>query len=42
VTDTQQAYTRSGSNLQLNGPLVPAFDKLPFPTTTCTSMTRGI
>jgi hypothetical protein len=31
VTDTQQAYTRSGSNLQLNGPLVPAFDKVTIP-----------
>ena len=31
VTDTQQAYTRSGSNLQLNGPLIPAFDKVTIP-----------
>ncbi|MGA7622928.1 MAG: carboxypeptidase-like regulatory domain-containing protein [Candidatus Acidiferrales bacterium] len=31
VTQTQQAYTRSGSNLQLNGPLVPAFDKVTIP-----------
>ncbi|MGZ4826625.1 MAG: outer membrane beta-barrel protein [Terriglobales bacterium] len=27
VTDAQQAYTRSGSNLALNPPLTPAFDK---------------
>jgi hypothetical protein len=27
VTDSQVAYTRSGSNLQLNPPLSPAFDK---------------
>ena len=27
VTDSQIAYTRSGSNLQLNPPLTPAFDK---------------
>jgi len=31
VTDTQQAYTRSGSTLTLNGPLVPAFDKVTIP-----------
>ncbi len=31
VTDTQQAYTRSGSALTLNGPLVPAFDKVSIP-----------
>jgi hypothetical protein len=31
VTQAQQAYTRSGSNLQLNGPLVPAFDKVTIP-----------
>ncbi|SPF42845.1 Cna B domain-containing protein [Candidatus Sulfotelmatobacter kueseliae] len=31
VTDTQQAYTRSGSNLTLNAPLVPAFDKVTIP-----------
>ncbi len=31
VTDTQQAYTRSGSNLTLNPPLVPAFDKVTIP-----------
>jgi len=31
VTDTQQAYTRSGSSLTLNPPLVPAFDKVTIP-----------
>jgi hypothetical protein len=31
VTSTQQAFTRTGSNLQLNGPLVPAFDKVSIP-----------
>jgi Carboxypeptidase regulatory-like domain len=31
VSLTQQAYTRSGTNLQLNGPLVPAFDKTTIP-----------
>ena len=31
VTDTQQAYTRTGSNLTLNPPLVPAFDKVTIP-----------
>jgi hypothetical protein len=31
VTQAQQAYTRSGSNLQLNAPLVPAFDKVTIP-----------
>jgi Carboxypeptidase regulatory-like domain len=31
VTQAQQAYTRSGSNLALNGPLVPAFDKVTIP-----------
>ena len=31
VTQTQQAFTRSGSNLQLNGPLIPAFDKVSIP-----------
>jgi len=31
VTDTQQAYTRSGSNLTLNKPLIPAFDKVTIP-----------
>ncbi len=31
VTETQQAYTRSGSNLSLNGPLIPAFDKVTIP-----------
>ena len=31
VTDTQQAYTRSGSNLTLNPPLIPAFDKVTIP-----------
>ena len=31
VTQTQQAYTRSGSNLTLNRPLVPAFDKVTIP-----------
>jgi hypothetical protein len=31
VTDTQQAYTRTGSTLQLNGPLIPAFDKVTIP-----------
>src|ERR1022692_5077233 len=31
VTETQQAYTRAGQNLQLNGPLIPAFDKVTIP-----------
>ena len=31
VTDTQQSYTRTGSNLTLNKPLVPAFDKVTIP-----------
>jgi len=31
VTQTQQAYTRTGNNLQLNAPLVPAFDKVTIP-----------
>jgi hypothetical protein len=31
VTSTQQVFTRTGSNLQLNGPLVPAFDKVNIP-----------
>jgi hypothetical protein len=31
VTQTQQAYTRAGNNLQLNAPLVPAFDKVTIP-----------
>jgi hypothetical protein len=31
VTDTQQSYTRTGSNLTLNPPLVPAFDKVTIP-----------
>jgi Carboxypeptidase regulatory-like domain len=31
VTQAQQAYTRSGSNLTLNAPLVPAFDKVTIP-----------
>jgi hypothetical protein len=31
VSQTQQAYTRSGTNLQLNGPLVPAYDKVTIP-----------
>jgi len=31
VTETQQAFTRSGNTLQLNGPLVPAFDKVKIP-----------
>ncbi len=31
VSIAQQAYTRSGQNLQLNGPLVPAFDKTTIP-----------
>jgi Carboxypeptidase regulatory-like domain len=31
VTDTQQAYTRSGSNLALNPALTPAFDKVTIP-----------
>ena len=31
VTQAQQAYTRSGTNLQLNAPLVPAFDKVTIP-----------
>ncbi|HJT69237.1 MAG TPA: carboxypeptidase-like regulatory domain-containing protein [Terriglobales bacterium] len=31
VTDTQQAYTRTGANLTLNPPLTPAFDKVTIP-----------
>jgi hypothetical protein len=31
VTSTQQAYTRSGNTLRLNGPLVAAFDKVNIP-----------
>jgi hypothetical protein len=31
VTETQQAFTRTGNNLQLNGPLVPAFDQSTIP-----------
>ncbi|HXY25953.1 MAG TPA: TonB-dependent receptor [Candidatus Acidoferrum sp.] len=31
VTQSQQAFTRSGSNLTLNGPLVPAFDQVTIP-----------
>ncbi len=31
VSQTQQAYTRSGTNLQLNPPLTPAFDKVTIP-----------
>jgi hypothetical protein len=31
VTDTQQAYTRSGATLTLNPPLTPAFDKVTIP-----------
>src|SRR5262249_17995650 len=31
VTDTQQAYTRSGADLTLNPPLVPASDKVTIP-----------
>src|SRR5260370_2474255 len=31
VTDAQIAYTRTGSNLTLNPPLTPAFDKRPIP-----------
>ena len=31
VTETQQTFTRSGSNLALNGPLVPAFDQSTIP-----------
>ncbi|MDQ1405271.1 MAG: hypothetical protein QOG55_900 [Acidobacteriaceae bacterium] len=31
VTQAQQAYTRAGNNLQLNPPLVPAFDKVTIP-----------
>ncbi|HYA65009.1 MAG TPA: carboxypeptidase-like regulatory domain-containing protein [Candidatus Sulfotelmatobacter sp.] len=31
VTQTQQAYTRAGANLQLNPPLTPAFDKVTIP-----------
>jgi hypothetical protein len=31
VTQTQQAYTRAGNNLQLNAPLVPASDKVTIP-----------
>jgi hypothetical protein len=31
VSETQQAFTRSGSSLTLNGPLVPAFDEVRIP-----------
>jgi hypothetical protein len=31
VTATQQTFTRSGSSLTLNGPLVPAFDQTTIP-----------
>ena len=31
VTETQQTFTRSGSNLALNGPLIPAFDQTTIP-----------
>ena len=31
VTDTQQVYTRSGAQLNLNPPLTPAFDKVTIP-----------
>jgi hypothetical protein len=31
VTQAQQAYTRTGNNLQLNPPLVPASDKVTIP-----------
>jgi carboxypeptidase family protein len=31
VTESQQTFTRSGSNLTLNGPLVPAFDQSTIP-----------
>ena len=31
VTQTQQTFTRSGSSLNLNGPLVPAFDQSTIP-----------
>jgi hypothetical protein len=31
VTQSQQAYTRAGNTLQLNAPLVPAFDKVTIP-----------
>jgi hypothetical protein len=31
VTDSQVAYTRSGSNLALNAPLTPAFDQSTIP-----------
>jgi hypothetical protein len=31
VTDSQVAYTRTGSNLQLNAPLTPASDKVTVP-----------
>ena len=31
VTETQQAFTRTGSTLTLNGPLVPAFDQSTIP-----------
>jgi len=31
VTETQQTFTRSGTSLTLNGPLVPAFDQTTIP-----------
>ena len=31
VSATQQAFTRSGSSLTLNGPLIPAFDEVRIP-----------
>jgi hypothetical protein len=31
VSETQQAFTRSGSSLTLNGPLIPAFDEVRIP-----------
>jgi hypothetical protein len=31
VTETQQAFTRTGANLTLNGPLIPAFDQSTIP-----------
>jgi hypothetical protein len=31
VSESQQAFTRSGSSLTLNGPLIPAFDEVRIP-----------
>ena len=41
VSISQIAYTREGTNLALNPPLTPAFDRAPFLITTCISATPG-